>query len=87
MPEPLRYLSGEEIRRGDRVRFHGLQAEIEFSASDLNDPEHAWFVQQYGGGVMVKDLSVSGLTFIPVDQLKSYEGLVFIARQKSEIGL
>ena len=71
MPEPLRYLSGEEICRGDRVRFHGwIWAEIDFPASDLNDPEHRWFVQQYGGGVMIQDPAVSGCTFIPVDQLK-----------------
>ena len=82
MPEPLRYLSGEEIRKGDRVQFHGNQAEIEFSASDLNEPEHSWWVQRYGGGVMVKDPSVSGFTFIPVDQLKNYEDLVFLAREE-----
>lgn len=80
MPEPLRYLSGEEICRGDCVRFHGHPAEIDFSASDLSDPEHAWFVQQYGGGVMIQDPSVSGCTFIPVDQLKHYEDLEFVAR-------
>ena len=86
MTEPLRYVSGEEIRRGDRIRFQGKQAEIEFSACELNDPdpEHLWFVQQYGGGVMVKGPSISGLIFIPVDQLKNYEDLVFIAREESE---
>ncbi|HEY6488533.1 MAG: hypothetical protein WCC26_14500 [Terracidiphilus sp.] len=84
MPEPLRYLSGEEICRGDRVRFHGYPAEIDFPASDLNDPEHRWFVQQYGGGVMIQDPAVSGCTFIPVDQLKNYEDLVFVARSPLE---
>lgn len=85
MPEPLRYISGEEIRSRDRVRFHGHPADIEFVASDLSDPEHVWFVQQYGGGVMVNDPSISGPIFIPVDQLKSYEDLEFLGRTASEV--
>jgi hypothetical protein len=84
MPEPLRYLSGEEIQKGDRVRFHGQPAEIDFPASDLDDIDHAWFVLQYGGGVMVRDPLISGCTFVPVDQLKNYEDLKFIARGASK---
>ena len=80
MSELLRYVSGEEICGGDRVRFHGHLTEIEFAASDLNDPQHGWFVMEYGGGVMVKDPAVSGQTFIPVDQLRNYEDLKFIGR-------
>ena len=84
MSEPLRYLSGEEICSDDRVRFHGHNAEIEFAAADLSDAEHGGFVRLYGGGVMVKDPAVSGHTFIPVDQLKNYEALEFVARGKLE---
>jgi hypothetical protein len=84
MPEPLCYTTGEEIRKGDRVRFHGHQAKIDFPASDVNDLEHVWFVLRYGGGVMVQDPSVAGSTFIPVDQLKNYEELEFVARADGE---
>lgn len=87
MPEPLRYASGEVIQKGDRVCFHGRLAEIDFPASDLSDTEHAWFVRQYGGGVMVKDPSISGCTFIPVDQLRNYEDLQFVARGALETSL
>ena len=80
MLERLKYVSGEEICTGDRVRFHGHDAHIEFAAADLNDPEHTCFVRLYGGGVMVNDPAVSGHTFIPVDQLKNYEDLEFVAR-------
>lgn len=80
MLERLKYVSGEEICTGDRVRFHGHDAQIEFAAADLNDPEHTCFVRLYGGGVMVNDPAVSGHTFIPVDQLKNYEDLEFVAR-------
>ena len=84
MPDPLRFLSGEEIRRGDRVLFHGHQAQIAFVASELDDPENAWYVQEYGGGVMVDDPAISGCTFIPVDQLKDYEDLELVARDELE---
>ncbi|HEV2471507.1 MAG TPA: hypothetical protein VGS41_02510 [Chthonomonadales bacterium] len=80
MPDALRYLSGEEIQDGDRVRFHGHPATVEFAAAELNDPHNAWFVSQYGGGVMVNDPAVSGFTFIPVDQLKNYDDLEFVGR-------
>lgn len=80
MPEPLHYRTGEEICTGDLVHFHGHDAQIEFAAADLEDPRHGCFVQLYGGGVMVNDPAVSGHTFIPVDQLKNYEDLEFIAR-------
>ena len=83
MLERLKYVSGEEICTGDRVRFHGHDAQIEFAAADLNDPEHTCFVRLYGGGVMVNDPAVSGHTFIPVDQLKNYEDLEFVGRDKA----
>jgi hypothetical protein len=85
MLEPLRYLSGEEICKGDRIRFHGHRALIEFAAAELNDPENAWFVLRYGGGVMVNDPAICGCTFIPVDQLKNYEDLEFVARGELEV--
>jgi len=80
MPDSLQYVTGEESCKGDRVRFHGHDAQIEFAAADLRDPEHSCFVRLYGGGVMVNDPAVSGHTFIPVDQLKNYEDLELVAR-------
>jgi len=41
----LKYRSGEEIRKGDHVLFHGNPAEVELVACDLNDPEAAWYIQ------------------------------------------
>jgi hypothetical protein len=76
----LKYLSGEEIKKGDRVTFFGNAAEIELVASDANDPEAAWYVQEYGGGVMILDPMVSGRTFIPADQLDENEQLKFVGR-------
>jgi hypothetical protein len=73
----LRYRSGEEIRKGDRVRFHGNEAEIEWLAVRADDPE--WHVSEFGSGVMLSD-AASGRTFIPSEQLADYEDLGFVAR-------
>lgn len=75
----LRYRSGEEIRKGDHVLFFGNPAEIELVACDPNDPEDAWYVSEYGGGVMILDPMVSGRTFIPTKQLDDEE-LEFVSR-------
>jgi hypothetical protein len=76
----LKYRSGEEIKKGDRVRFHGNPAEVEFVACDRNDPEAAWYMEEYGGGVMILDPMVSGRTFIPADQINEDEDLEFVSR-------
>jgi hypothetical protein len=62
----LKYRSGEEIKKGDRVCFHGNPAEVELVACDPDDLETAWHVKEYGGGVIL-DPMVSGRTFIPRD--------------------
>jgi len=76
----LKYRSGDEIRKGDRVLFHGKPAEVELVAFDPNEPEHAWYVQEFDGGVMILDPMVSGRTFIAKDQLNDYEDLEFVSR-------
>jgi hypothetical protein len=70
----LKYRSGEEIKKGDRVLFHGNPAEVELVAFDPNEPEHVWYVQEFGSGVMILDRIVSGRTFIATDQLKRLRG-------------
>ena len=75
----LHYRSRQEIKAGDRVLFHGNIAEIEFVAS-AGDPQQAFYVQEYGGGIMILDPAISGRTFIPADQLPDYEDLEFISR-------
>jgi len=83
MNAPLKYRSGEDILRGDRVLLHGNPAEIELVAVDPNNPEHVWHVREFGGGVLVLDPKVSGRTFIPRDQLAEYEDLEFVSRARA----
>lgn len=80
----LKYRSGEDIKDGDRVRFHDKPAEIKFVAHDITgNPQTDWFVEEYGGGVMVSDPMVSGDTFIPADHIANYEDLEFVSRNDS----
>lgn len=74
----LKYQSGEEIKKGDRVLFHREPARIELVASEPGDPETDWFIQEYGGGVMI--LEGAGRTFITANQLLDYEDLEFVSR-------
>jgi hypothetical protein len=80
----LKYRSGEEIKKGDRVLFHGNLAEVQLVSCDPNDPdpEVVWHIKEYGGVVMISDPLVSGRTFIPKDQLDEYEDLEFVSREQ-----
>jgi len=80
----LKYQSGEEIQKGDHVLFHRNPATVELVASDASDPETDWYMQEFGGGVMILDPMVSGRTFIHADQITNYEDLEFVSRAKSE---
>jgi hypothetical protein len=75
----VKYQSGEQIKKGDRVLFHREPAQIEFVASDPGDPETDWLMQEYGGGIMILD-GIAGHTFIPSDQIDGYEDLEFVSR-------
>jgi hypothetical protein len=81
----FRYQSGEEIRKGDRVLFHREPGQIELVVSSLGNPETDWFMQEYGGGVMILE-GVSGRTFIPADRIEEWEDLEFVSRGESSLG-
>ena len=75
----LKYQSGEEIKKGDHVLFHREPGRIELVAYELGDAETDWFIQVYGGGVMVLE-RVSGRTFITADHLPECDDLEFVSR-------
>lgn len=79
----VRYRSGEEIKKGDRVLFHTEPGEIEFVATDASTPETVWYVQKFGDGVMVWEPKVFGLVFIRADSISEYEDLQFVSRAAS----
>jgi hypothetical protein len=72
-----------KIKKGHRVRFHQESAETGLVATDVNDPESAWYVKEFGGGFFLDPL-VSGRTFIPAGQLDECEDLEFVSRADSQ---
>lgn len=76
----LRYQSGEEIKKDDRVLFHLQPAEIEFVVTNADDPSTAWYFEEYGGGAMVRNPSDPNPTFIDAAEISDYEDLEFVAR-------
>lgn len=76
---PLKYQSGEEIRKGDRVLFHRARGVVELVADPLiSDPETNWYVQEYGRGVMVLQPGELGRCFI--SDTENAEDLDFVSR-------
>ena len=80
----LRYQSGEEIKKGDRVLFHCGPAEIELVACAPDDPATTWYVEQFGGGVLIREPNDPNLTFVSVDRLPAHEDLEFVSRAESQ---
>jgi len=76
---PLKYQSGEEIRKGDRVLFHGDPGEIEFVADPLvKHSETEWYVAEHGGGVMVIEPKRFGRVFL--SDVENAEDLILVSR-------
>ena len=80
----LYYQSGEEIKKGDHVLFHLAPAIIERVATDANDSESRYYVEEDGGGVLIREPNDKNLTFIPADQLADCEDLEFVSREEPE---
>jgi hypothetical protein len=76
---PLTYRSGEEIKKGDRVLFHGEPGEIEFVVENVvGDPAVDWYVKELGPGVMVREPKHFGGAYIK--DTTNHEDLVFVSR-------
>jgi hypothetical protein len=61
----LKYQSGEEIKKGDRVLFHGEPGEIEFVVDGSNeDAALDCHLREFGGGAMIREPKHFGSVFI-----------------------
>jgi len=75
----MRYKSGEEIRKGDRVLFHGEPAEIELVIEKLTgDSAVDWHIREHGAGVMVVEPKNFGRVFLR--DTENAEDLVLVSR-------
>jgi hypothetical protein len=79
---PFKYQSGETIMKGDRIMFHGEPGEIEFVVDSLTgEPAQDWFMNEYGGGVMVIEPKCFGNVFL--DETENEEDMVFVSRKST----
>lgn len=76
------YLSGEEVKSGDQIRFHGEPGEVEFVVTALTgDSSMDWYVEEHpGGGVMITAKGF-GSVFLPTGAID--ERLEFVSRRNS----
>jgi hypothetical protein len=72
------YHSGEEIKEGDRVLFHGEPGGDRVRRHRLGRSELDWYVKEFGGGVMVLEPKVFGRAFLT--QTENAEDLVLVSR-------
>jgi hypothetical protein len=75
----MKYTSGEEIRKGDKVLFHGEPGEIEFVVEKLvGDPAMDWHMREQGPGAMA--LEPKSFQHAYVRDTENAEDLQFVSR-------
>jgi hypothetical protein len=75
----VKYQSGEDIRKGDKVLFHGEPGEIEFVVDKLvGDPAMDWYMKEQGPGFMIVEPKMFGRAFIR--DTENAEDLQFVSR-------
>ena len=76
---PLRYSSGEEIMKGDRILFAGDPATVELIADpEIPDPDTRWYVEEFGQGIMISEPRRHGSVF--ASDPESDDELEFVSR-------
>jgi hypothetical protein len=76
--KPFTYQTGDEIKGGDHISFQGEPGRVEFVAlAPADSPELRWYVEQYGGGVMISNSK--GHTFLTRNEVA--EDLVLLSRE------
>ncbi|HEX8409363.1 MAG TPA: hypothetical protein VF883_10885 [Thermoanaerobaculia bacterium] len=72
------------MRAGDQVRYGGDNGKVEFVANERRgDVTADWYVEEYGGGVMM-NLENSGSLFLPGPQIDEELELVSRAAPDSK---
>lgn len=61
----LKYPTGEEIQRGDRVTYDGNAGVIELVVDGVTgDTENDWIFETHGAGIMVAEPKVFGRVYL-----------------------
>jgi hypothetical protein len=73
------YQSGEEVKGGDSVTYHGEPGEVEFVvANPTGDQAMDWYLQQFPGGGFMVNAKSFGKVFLPGSEID--EDLKFVSR-------
>lgn len=73
----LFYASGEEVRPGDAIRYHGDPGRVDFvTTAPCGDPAMDWYLQRFPGGGAMLEIRGWGRVFVNVAD----EDLEFVAR-------
>lgn len=61
----MKYQSGIEVMKGDHVLLNGDHGEVEFVSDPVApDARTKWYVEEYGGGIMISELKHLGSVFV-----------------------
>ncbi len=73
------YSSGEEIRAGDRIAYHGEAGQVAFVVNGkTGDAASDWYVDHYPGGGLMITANAFGRIFLSADDID--EDLEFVSR-------
>ncbi len=73
------YRSGEEIKAGDRIAYHGEPGRVEFVVTaKCGDPAMDWFMDEYPGGGFMINATGFGRVFLTASAID--EDLKFVSR-------
>jgi hypothetical protein len=75
----FRYYSGEEVRKGDRITYHGESGEVEFLVTDkTGDATMDWYIENSPeGGFMIR---ANNFGNVFLTDSETDEDLLFVAR-------
>jgi hypothetical protein len=78
------YPSGEHVKPGDRILYHGEPGEVEFVVADhTGDPSKDWYLEQFPGGGFMITAKGFGSVFLGEGDID--EDLEFVARSGSSV--
>ena len=76
----LVYQSGEEVKSGDRIIYHGDPGEVEFVIVSLTgDPAMDWYLEKFPGGGFMINAKGFGSVFLGESDID--EDLEFLSRR------
>ena len=76
------YQSGEEVKEGDKVLYHGEPGEVEFVITGpVSDPAMNWYLDKFPGGGFMVTAKNFGRVFLTKGDIN--EDLTFVSRRTS----